>query len=98
MIGFVNWPPFFVPKSYKRGQVTKPIILVKICYKLLYVIQLDHIIIILLAILCKITYSLASTYSDGWSSHYLLKTTIVCSIQYDNNLLPVYPSVKIDQT
>ena len=25
---------------YKGGQVTKPIILVKICYKLLYVIQL----------------------------------------------------------
>ena len=34
MIGFVTWPPF-----YKGGQVTKPIILVKICYKLLYVIQ-----------------------------------------------------------
>ena len=39
MIGFVTWPPFFVPKYYKGGQVTKPIILVKICYKLLYVIQ-----------------------------------------------------------
>ena len=39
MIGFVTWPPFFVPKCYKGGQVTKPIILVKICYKLLYVIQ-----------------------------------------------------------
>ena len=34
MIGFVTWPP-----RYKGGQVTKPIILVKICYKLLYVIQ-----------------------------------------------------------
>ena len=39
MIGFVTWPPFFVPKCYKGGQVTKPIILVKICYKLLYIIQ-----------------------------------------------------------
>ena len=39
MIGFVTWPPFFVPKCYNGGQVTKPIILVKICYKLLYVIQ-----------------------------------------------------------
>ena len=39
MIGFVTWPPFFVPKCYKGGQVTKAIILVKICYKLLYVIQ-----------------------------------------------------------
>ena len=37
MIGFVTWPPFFV--RYKGGQVTKPIILVKIGYKLLYVIQ-----------------------------------------------------------
>ena len=36
MIGFVTWPPFF---CYKGGKVTKPIILVKICYKLLYVIQ-----------------------------------------------------------
>ena len=39
MIGFVTWPPFFIPKCYKGGQETKPIILVKICYKLLYVIQ-----------------------------------------------------------
>ena len=37
MIGFVTWPPFFVPKCYKGGQVL--IILVKICYKLLHVIQ-----------------------------------------------------------
>ena len=37
-------------------------------------------------------------YSGEWSSHYLLYTTIVCSIQYDNNLLAVYPSVKIDHT
>ena len=45
MIGFVTWPPFFVPiaKCYKGGQVTKPNILVKICYKLLYVIQLVDI-------------------------------------------------------
>ena len=33
MIGFVTWP------LYKGGQVTKPIIFVKICCKLLYVIQ-----------------------------------------------------------
>ena len=32
MIGFVTWPPFFIPKCYKDGQVTKPIILVKIYY------------------------------------------------------------------
>ena len=30
---------FFVLYNYKSGQVTKPIIVVKICYKLLYVIQ-----------------------------------------------------------
>ena len=36
MIGFVTWPPLL---SEKGGQVTKPIIVVKICYKLLYVIQ-----------------------------------------------------------
>ena len=40
MIGFVTWPPFFVPSIlYKGEQVTKPIIVVKICCKLLYVIQ-----------------------------------------------------------
>ena len=36
MCGFVTWPPF---SHNKGGQVTKPIIVVKICYKLLYVIQ-----------------------------------------------------------
>ena len=39
MIGFVTWPPFSYHHYYKGGQVTKPIIVVKICYKLLYVIQ-----------------------------------------------------------
>ena len=39
MIDFVTWPPFLHLHCYKGGQVTKPIILVKICYKLLYVIQ-----------------------------------------------------------
>ena len=48
MIGFVTWPPFsysymYVPKCYEGDQVTKPIILVKICCKLLYVIQV-HIV------------------------------------------------------
>ena len=38
MIGFVTWPPFFA-LLYKGGQLTKPIIVVKICYKLLYVIH-----------------------------------------------------------
>ena len=38
MIGFnLSLGHLFV--LYKGGQVTKPIILVKICYKLLYVIQ-----------------------------------------------------------
>ena len=35
MIGFVTWPLF----CEKGDQVTKPIIVVTICYKLLYVIQ-----------------------------------------------------------
>ena len=37
MIGFITWPPFLYQNYYKGGQVTKPI--VKICYKLLYIIQ-----------------------------------------------------------
>ena len=38
MIGFVTWPPFLYHHLYKGGQVTKPIIVVKMpgC-KLLYV-------------------------------------------------------------
>ena len=36
MIGFVTWPPFLYQNYYKGGQVTNPI--VKIWYKLLYVI------------------------------------------------------------
>ena len=39
MIGFVTWPPFLHHHYYKGGQVTKPIIVVKICLKLLYAIQ-----------------------------------------------------------
>ena len=39
MIGFVTWPPFCTIIINKGGQVTKPIIVVKICYKLLYAIQ-----------------------------------------------------------
>ena len=34
MIGFVTWPPFLHHHYYKGGQVTKPIIVVKICFKL----------------------------------------------------------------
>ena len=39
MIVFVTWPPKLHLGMKKGGRVTKPIILVKICYKLLYVIQ-----------------------------------------------------------
>ena len=35
MIGFVTCPPFLHHHYYKGGQVTKPIIVVKTCYKLL---------------------------------------------------------------
>ena len=37
MIGFITWPPL-CNHCYKGGQVTKPIIVVKIHYKLLCVI------------------------------------------------------------
>ena len=35
MIGFVTWPPFCTIIIYKGGQVTKPIIVVKMPCKLL---------------------------------------------------------------
>ena len=43
MIGFVTWPPFLYHHLYKGGQVTKPIIAVKMpgC-KLLYIIQVKE--------------------------------------------------------
>ena len=44
MIGFVTWPPLLMCE--KGSQVTKPIIVVKICYKLLYVIQVVKKILI----------------------------------------------------
>ena len=35
MIGIVTWPPFIIVHRYEKGsQVTKPIILVKICYNI----------------------------------------------------------------
>ena len=40
MIGFVTWPPY-----KKGGQVTKPIIVVKVPCKLLYVIQVKEFLI-----------------------------------------------------
>ena len=40
MIGFVTWPPYI----QKGGQVTKPIIVVKMPCKLLYVIQVKGFI------------------------------------------------------
>ena len=41
MIGFVTWPPYNIIRMIvqKGGQVTKPIIVVKMPCKLLYVIQ-----------------------------------------------------------
>ena len=42
MIGFVTWPPY---KIQKGGQVTKPIIVVKVPCKLLYVIQVKEFLI-----------------------------------------------------
>ena len=42
MIGFVTWPPY---KRQKGGQVTKPIIVVKVPCKLLYVIQVKEFLI-----------------------------------------------------
>ena len=39
MIGFVTCPPFSHHHYYIGSQVTKPIIVVKTCYKLLYVIK-----------------------------------------------------------
>ena len=39
MVGFVTWPPFLHHHYYKGAQVTKPIVVVKIYFKLFYVIQ-----------------------------------------------------------
>ena len=38
-IGFVTWPPFYTIIIYKDSPVTKPIIVVKMLCKLLYIIQ-----------------------------------------------------------
>ena len=45
MIGFVTWPPFFIPKCYKGDQVTKTIILVKYyaSYKLFQVVEIGKV-------------------------------------------------------
>ena len=44
MIGFVTWPPY-KRLVQKGGQVTKPIIVVKMPCKLLYVIQVKEFLI-----------------------------------------------------
>ena len=45
MIGFVTWPPFLYYHIYKGGQVTKPIIVVKMPCKLLYIVQVKRFLI-----------------------------------------------------
>ena len=52
MIGFCHLATFFVPSIiYKGGQVTKPIIVVKIPCELLYIIQVyNHSLLIALAL------------------------------------------------
>ena len=45
MIGFVTWPPYIKMIVQKGGQVTKPIIVVKMPCKLLYVIQVKGFLI-----------------------------------------------------
>ena len=45
MIDFVTWPPFLTKITYYiGGQMTNPVMLVKICYKLLYVQEVKTII------------------------------------------------------
>ena len=46
MIGFATWSPFSYYHYYIGDHLTKPIIVVKICYKLLYVIQVVKKILI----------------------------------------------------
>ena len=45
MIGFVTWPPFCTIIYIQGGQVTKPIIVVKMPCELLYVIQVKGFLI-----------------------------------------------------
>ena len=45
MIAFVIWPPFCTVIFYKGGQVTKPIIVVKMLCKLLYIIQIKNFLL-----------------------------------------------------
>ena len=45
MIGFVTWPPYIKDDDTKGGQVTKPIIIVKMPCKLLYVVQVKGFLI-----------------------------------------------------
>ena len=46
MIGFVTWPPYIQKMIVQKGgQVTKPIIVVKMPCKLLYVIQVKGFLI-----------------------------------------------------
>ena len=45
MIGFVTWSPFIIVYWYKKGgQVTKPIILVKMCYVIQGVIFIGRLL------------------------------------------------------
>ena len=71
MIGFVTWPPYLVQKG---GQVTKPIIVVKMPCKLLYVIQVKGFLI---------------KYSTSWPyliSEFLVAYSV--SYQLSTHLLP----------
>ena len=82
MIGFVTWPPFLYHHlEYKGGQVTKPIIVVKMpgC-KLLYIIQVKGFSWPYLLSKISVTYNYSYNAASDWPRTFFTARLFLFSI------------------
>ena len=72
MVGFVTWPPFCTIIFYKGGQVTKPIIVMKMPgRKLLYIIQVKGFSWPYLISKILVTYNYSYNAASDWPRTFL---------------------------
>ena len=97
MIGFVTWPPFCTIIFYKGGQVTKPIIVVKIpdiVYHLSKRIFLALYLISKILVAYNYSYNAASDWPRTFSTARLFLFTIIITSNDD----PKPSTVILDQS
>ena len=86
MIGFITWPPFLYHHLYKGGQVTKPIIVVKMpgC-KLLYIIPVKGFSWPYLISKILVTYNYSYNATSDWPHTFFTAMLFLFSIWFTNS-------------